>query len=315
MFALICCCFPSNPDMTFPLPLKIKFEGSNYNGKQLYEQSETELGPEEAKMRRTKLQELEVKFEDSVKALKSAEDSRQTGLNQPLRHAMGLMPHRQLLPGAAGLAGPGILNTESAWLRGTHGPGRHLPPMGLGGVGGLPSLAGPFDPALWQGYMDPMTSTGLNAGGLREMNRLSDYGRIPNATTGEAKLDHQGLGMAGLSGGAAAAVFGGAPVSGLGSGASFLTLPVMSSAGLGFPSSASANPAGMLAAQEMILQQQLSQRMQQHQQLQQDSSTRRRLMDLLSQQPATGPEAEIQAKRPSMAEGGNADDSKRRRMY
>lgn len=66
-------CFLSKMLRCNPKRISKKFEGSNYNGKQLFEQTHQGLDEEEAKLRKQKLQELEDKFEKSVLALKSME--------------------------------------------------------------------------------------------------------------------------------------------------------------------------------------------------------------------------------------------------
>lgn len=168
-----------------------QFEGSNYNGKQLYEQSDKELDPDEAHIRRTKLQDLELKFENSIEALKTAEHSKRAGAGagtvQSLAGATSLHHQRQLPPGAAaGLSG--ILNAETSLLRGSLTmPGSSINSLGLG-MNSFPSLAGAFDPALFPG-LNPLASVGttMNAAAVLGMGGLSDYGRIPAA--GDLNVD------------------------------------------------------------------------------------------------------------------------------
>ena len=151
-----------------------QFEGSNYNGKQLYEQNDKELDPKEAEARRTKLQQLEDKFEDSIKAMKKVEELNYVGTDHPQANAIG--DHSQ--PPRAGFPGQRFLREDTSMLRDCLS--RSMAPPGAG-VSSFPSVASAFDPALFPGYMNPLPSIGINARALNGSGRLLEYGRFPVA--------------------------------------------------------------------------------------------------------------------------------------
>ena len=151
-----------------------QFEGSNYNGKQLYEQSDKVLDPNEAEARRTKLQQLEDNFENSIKAMKKVEEMSYVGTDHPQANATG--DYSQ--PPRAAFPGQGFLREDTSLLRDCLS--RSMAPPGAG-MSSFPSLPSAFDPPLFPGHMNPLSS--INARALNGSGRLLEYGRFPVADT------------------------------------------------------------------------------------------------------------------------------------
>ena len=61
-----------------PKRISKKYEGKNYDGKQLFWKTEEDISPAELRMRRAKLQRLETRFKECLKAMEIAKASRQS---------------------------------------------------------------------------------------------------------------------------------------------------------------------------------------------------------------------------------------------
>ncbi|CAB9506992.1 expressed unknown protein [Seminavis robusta] len=332
-------CFLAKMVHCNPKRISKKFEGSNYNGKQLYEQSDKDLDPTEALERRTKLQALEDKFEDSVTALRAAEDSRGTGIDSSLRvDSINLFPssahHRSLLSGAAaGLSGSNLLGSDTSWLRaalanpGGMSLGATAAGLGLGGGGGgLNSLGRGLDHstllAAGLGSLEP-NPLPMGADSLGNMARFSnsrssqvgvdvsgESSRFKNSLSDPSLAVNipPGISMASLQGGPSA-MTGGLGGGSLQASIGFPSLPGFS-AGMGF----SGGTADGGLAQD-ILHQQLMTANAPAGSANHEDNTRRRLMNLLSQPSSS----EAQIKRNSLAMMGAQDvlsgNAKKRRFY
>ena len=168
-----------------------QFEGSNYNGKQLYEQSSKELDPEEAEERRTKLQELEDEFEKSIASAKKKEAAKQARAARsaptPVATATAATtsaasqnPRPAVLgtaalpaAAAAGAAVPPLPN-DNALLRAALA--RNIPSTGLG-LTSFPGLPGTLDRGLLAARTDPLGNLGIHAATLRGVAGLPNYGQ------------------------------------------------------------------------------------------------------------------------------------------
>lgn len=73
-----------------PKRISKKFEGSLYNGKQLYKRKTSTLTPKEIEARRNKLRELEQKYQESLRVLEMVEASRKPGHMQVAIHRNSL---------------------------------------------------------------------------------------------------------------------------------------------------------------------------------------------------------------------------------
>jgi hypothetical protein len=185
-----------------PKRISKKFEGSDYQGKRGYENSNLDLNPQEAQMRRAQLQVLENQFEESVKGLQEAEDSRNAALSLSLAVSAPsfdsvnlvssslLQRQRTLLGGNNGLPGRiPLTSTESSWLLGairTPGGmnqprGTYLSKNGLGmDMGRINPTSRAIDLALVQGQRaalmepSPFSASSLNAAYLGDLVRLKN---------------------------------------------------------------------------------------------------------------------------------------------
>lgn len=141
-----------------PKRISKKFEGSDYNGKQVYVSQPYKLTPEEARERRERLCTLESKFHQSVAELKNAEGVKQQGIDGRLEAATaGLDASSGSQVSAATSVGGGMTRGGSLGLGGGSG-------SGLGGAGG-PSFGGAG------ASMSSFMGGGAGAGGLsNDMN-------------------------------------------------------------------------------------------------------------------------------------------------
>jgi len=143
-----------------PKRISKKFEGSNYNGKQLYERSKETIDTQEAARRCVKLQSLEKSFHQSVELLALTEGTRRNSPTSSARTAHAASPSMQ--PGAAAAA---MLNPQLSMLQGAGAPG--LCGLGLNSY----AMPGMFNPALMG--LHPTLGMGNSMFGGMGMNSLS----------------------------------------------------------------------------------------------------------------------------------------------
>ena len=118
-----------------PKRISKKYEGKNYDGKQLYWNSEEDIPPQELRARRAKLQRLEFKFKECLKAIEIAKASRQNPAADStegeasfaMRQDVAHLPQKPQSPQSLGFTGESFLSRNA----GPGSPAPSLPPPAL----------------------------------------------------------------------------------------------------------------------------------------------------------------------------------------